>query len=162
MLQWCSEVVVKERRLFAQCKLQVDAEPAYLAAPVLQRCRHGNHGPLPQNERSKLSKKNAFAYLRCWEIWDERGGGGAPPPKFPEFRNFKFQDILKKRLLQKSEGTFPNDSRVNFARDLLVDFVGAFFLGKKQEERSTQNSITKFKSESGSFAAKIHTARIWP
>ena len=40
---------------------------------------------------------------------------------------------------------------------------GAPFLGKKEKrKRSTPNSTAKKKSNFGSFAAKVHTARIWP
>ena len=36
------------------------------------------------------------------------------------------------------------------------------FLEQKERKKSTPISTAKFKSEFGSFAAKIHTARIWP
>ena len=38
----------------------------------------------------------------------------------------------------------------------------ALFLGENRRKRTTQKSTAKFKSEFGSFVAKIHTARIWP
>ena len=51
---------------------------------------------------------------------------------------------------------------MNFAGDFLVDFFGPFSLEKAGGKKSTPKSTAKFKSEFGSFAAKIHTARIWP
>ena len=56
---------------------------------------------------------------------------------------------------------FPNKFPGEFSGGFFVDFWGAFSLGK-QEEKSTQKFTAKFKSEFESFAAKIHTARIWP
>ena len=53
-------------------------------------------------------------------------------------------------------------SRVNFAGDFLVDFLGLSSLEKTGGKKSAQKSTAKLKSEFGSFAAKIHTARIWP
>ena len=53
---------------------------------------------------------------------------------------------------------FRTKSQVNFARDFVVDFFRPFSLEKAGRQKST----AKFKSEFGSFAAKIHTARIWP
>ena len=54
---------------------------------------------------------------------------------------------------------FPTKSWVNFAGDSLVEI---FSWTKNRRKKSTKNSTAKFKSEFGSFAAKIHTARIWP
>ena len=57
---------------------------------------------------------------------------------------------------------FRPNSRVNFAVDFLVDFFGPFSLEKNRRKKSTQKSTAIFKSEFGSFGAKIHTARIRP
>ena len=54
---------------------------------------------------------------------------------------------------------------MNFAGDFFVCGIcwGPLSLEKQVlEEQSTEKSIAKFKSDFGSFAAKIHTARIWP
>ena len=67
--------------------------------------------------------------------------------------------LSRKGFCRYPRGIFQTKSWVNFAF-FLVAFP-AFFLGKKQEEKSTQKSTAKFKSEFGSFAAKIHSARIW-
>ena len=70
-------------------------------------------------------------------------------------------EILKKRLLQKSERIFPTKFLGEFCGGFFCGFFGAFFLGRNRRKKSTQKSMAKFKSEFGSFAAKIHTARIW-
>ena len=56
------------------------------------------------------------------------------------------KENVKKRLLGESYG----------------GFFGAFFLGKNRRKKSTKKIHGKVKSEFGSFAAKIHTARIRP
>ena len=45
--------------------------------------------------------------------------------------------------------------------DTIVTVKG-FFLGKDRKIKSARKSTAKLKSEFESFAAKIHTARIWP
>ena len=50
---------------------------------------------------------------------------------------------------------------VKFEGDFLVLSVG-FFLGKQGGKIHTQNFTARFKPALGSFAAKIHTARICP
>ena len=74
--------------------------------------------------------------------------------------------IIKKGLLQKSEGNFSERSPgwiLPWIFFLWGSFWGAFFcLAKKEEKKSTQKSTAKFKSEFGSFAAKIYPARIGP
>ena len=48
----------------------------------------------------------------------------------------------------------------NLGGDFRVDVSGAFSLERKE---NTQKKCTaQFKSNFGSFAAKLHTARIWP
>ena len=64
----------------------------------------------------------------------------------------------EERASAEIQGEFfrPN-SQVNFAGDFWGGFLQAFFLGKKnRRKKSTQKSTAKFKSEFGSFAAKIH------
>ena len=46
--------------------------------------------------------------------------------------------------------------------DFSVDFLGPFSLEKNKRKKSTQKSTAKFKSELGSFTAKVHAARFWP
>ena len=70
--------------------------------------------------------------------------------------------IVKQRFCRNPRGIFRTNFRVNLAWDFLVDFLGAFFLGKDGTKKSTPTSTAKFKSEFGNFAAKIHTARLWP
>ena len=70
------------------------------------------------------------------------------------------EHTFKRRLLQKSEGNFSNKFPGEFAGDLWVDFWG-LFLGKKTEGYNPpKKSTAKLKSEFGSYADKIHTARI--
>ena len=72
--------------------------------------------------------------------------------------NFKLQtasEIVKRRPLQKSEGNF----------FVCGGFFGGFFFGPfpwRKQEKSTPKSTAKFKSEFGSFAAKIGALRKGP
>ena len=69
--------------------------------------------------------------------------------------------FFEKRLLQKSEGNFSERVPVWILVFFVVDFLGLFPF-KKSTQKSTQKSTAKCKSEFGSFAAKIHTARTCP
>ena len=53
-------------------------------------------------------------------------------------------------------------SWVNFAGDFWWTFSGPFSLENNRRKESTQKSTAKFKSEFGSFVAKIHAARTRP
>ena len=72
--------------------------------------------------------------------------------------------FVKKRLVQKSEGNFSEQSPGWILREIFRWIFLAFFLGKKKTggKNPQTKSTAKFKSELGSFAAKIHTARIRP
>ena len=70
--------------------------------------------------------------------------------------------FVKKRLLQKSEGNFSEQSPGWILRGIFWWIFSGLFPWTKQEKKSTKKSTAKFKSEFGSFAAKIHTARIRP
>ena len=43
-----------------------------------------------------------------------------------------------------------------------MDFLGLFPWKNRRKKSTKKKSTAKFKSEFGSFAAKIHTAGIWP
>ena len=75
---------------------------------------------------------------------------------FPEKKRL---NIFQEKASAEIRGEFfrPN-SRVNFA----VDFWWLFSLEKNRRKKSTKKSTAIFKSEFGSFGAKIHTARIRP
>ena len=67
--------------------------------------------------------------------------------------------ICQEKASAEIRGEFSRTkSWVNFAGDFRWIFSGLFPLEKNRKKIST----AKFKSEFGSFAAKIHTARIWP
>ena len=72
--------------------------------------------------------------------------------------------FFKERLLQKSEGNFSdqNSGWILWGLFWWIFLGGAFFPWEKKDKKSTQKSTAKFKPEFGSFAAKSHTARIWP
>ena len=70
------------------------------------------------------------------------------------------QAASRKGFCRNLRGIFPNKVLGKFCEGLFGGFSRAIFLGKK-EENPHQNP-DKFKSEFGSFAAKIHAARIWP
>ena len=87
------------------------------------------------------------------------------PFKWPH--HFKWPCVrdwsIKKRPLQESEGNFPSKVPGEFWGEFLVDFFGPFSLNKKQAKKfPKKKSTAKLKSEFGSFAARIHTARLWP
>ena len=81
-----------------------------------------------------------------------------PPPLSVENSGFRYPYDLG-TLSCPAEFILPN-SQGNLAGDFLVDLFGPFRLEKQHEEKSIQKSAAKFKSGFGSFAAKIHTARI--
>ena len=68
------------------------------------------------------------------------------------------RQLVKKRLLQKSEGNFAKQSHGWILRGIFWWIFWGLFPWKKMRKKST----SKFKSEFGIFAAKIHTAGIWP
>ena len=97
-------------------------------------------------------------------------------------RNFAVEDVMhslyntwliclslpSKRILRINENAFCRNPRGIFPSKFPGDFCGRFILWilglfpfDRKEERSTQNSTAKLKSEFGSFAAKMHTAS-WP
>ena len=68
----------------------------------------------------------------------------------------------RKGLCRNPRGIFPNKVPGGFCGGFFSGFFWAFFLGKNRRKKSTKKSTAKFKSEFGSFAGKIHTARIRP
>ena len=68
--------------------------------------------------------------------------------------------LLKKRPLQKSEGNVSEQISGRILRAIFGWIFWAPFPGKTWE-KPTPKSTAKFKSNFGSFVAKIHTARIW-
>ena len=90
-----------------------------------------------------------------------------PPP--PQNGNFIFivlspsLKVVKKRLPQKSEGDFSEQSPGWILRGISWRMSLGLFPWKNKRKKSTQKS-TDLNIQIGiwSFAAKIHTARIWP
>ena len=68
----------------------------------------------------------------------------------------------RKDFCRNPRGIYPNEFLGEFCRGFFGGFFPAFFLGKNRRKKSTQKSTAIFKSEFGSFGAKIHTARIRP
>ena len=113
---------------------------------------------IPGHPGHSLSKTTEKGHLhKVLSGISRRLGPGCP-------RNIPPKNFIKKRLLQKSEGNFSNKVPGEFS----VFFWGgggffrAFFLRKNRRKKSTKKSTAKLKSDFGSFAAKIHTARIRP
>ena len=80
-----------------------------------------------------------------------------------ETRRKKKPINIKKRLLQKSEGNFSEHKVLGeLFGGFLGGFFGPFFIGKNRRKKFHLKSTAKFTPELGSFAAKIHSARIWP
>ena len=111
-----------------------------------------------------------------WELFFLILGGFSPsenyrfwpdlthPRKHPEPRKWGFQKgfLLKKGLLQKSDGNFSGQMSGWILRGIFRCSFWGLFPWKKPWKKSTEKSTGKFKIEFGSFAAKIHTARICP
>ena len=65
--------------------------------------------------------------------------------------------LSREGVCRNPKGIFLSPGRI--LRGFFGGFFRAFFLGKNRRKTSTQKSTVIFKSEFGSFAAKIHTAR---
>ena len=65
----------------------------------------------------------------------------------------------RKGFCRNPRGIFPTKFPGEFCGGFFGGFFRAFFLGKKEGKNPYPKSTAKFKSEFGSFAAKIHTAR---
>ena len=68
----------------------------------------------------------------------------------------------RKGFCRNPRGIYPTKTLGEFCGASFGGFFGAFFLGRNRTIKSTQKSTAKFESEFGSFAVKIHNARIWP
>ena len=68
----------------------------------------------------------------------------------------------RKGFCRNPMGSFWTNNSVNFAGDFLVDFFRAFFLEKNGRKKIHPKIHGKIQIRIWNFAAKIHTARIWP
>ena len=75
-----------------------------------------------------------------------------------EICNFCRFSFSREGFCRNPRGFFPNDCRVNFAMDFWWIILGLLPWKKENPPKNT----ARFKSEFGSLAAKIHTARICP
>ena len=73
---------------------------------------------------SKLWSDSSWVFHKLWSLWN------------CNHRQWTFLESLKKRLLKKSEGTFPNKVLGKFCGGFLGGFFRAFFRGKKGAKKS--------------------------
>ena len=93
----------------------------------------------------------------CWRFWSLFCLSPFACPLCGRVRSLELTwNISRKGFCRNPRGIFPTE--------FPGEFCGGFFRGifSWKEEESIQTPTAKFKSEFGSFAAKIHTVRICP